>query len=82
MKGKENSAYNVGSPHGYSISELAQKISYLVGNKKFRILNENDDGWNLGRYVPDISLIIKESDHNLTVSIDEAIEKTARWNKK
>ena len=30
LKGKENSAYNVGSPHGYSISELAQKSLILL----------------------------------------------------
>jgi dTDP-glucose 4,6-dehydratase len=81
LNGKTNAAYNVGSPYGYSIKELAEKIANLVGNKNYKILNENDGGWNLGRYVPDISLITKESNHDLTVSIDEAITRTANWNK-
>lgn len=81
LKGKINTAYNVGSPNGYSIEELATKIANLIGNKNVKILGKNDSGWNLGRYVPDISLITKESNYKLTVSIDEAIERTANWNK-
>ena len=82
IKGRKKIAYNLGSPHGYSIEELAIKVTNLVGNKKYKILGKNDGGWNLGRYVPDISLIKKESKHELTVSIDEAIIRTAIWNKK
>ena len=59
----------------------ATKIANLIGNKNVKILGKNDSGWNLGRYVPDISLIMKESNYKLTVSIDEAIERTANWNK-
>jgi len=81
LRGKNNIGYNVGSPYGYTIKELAEKIAKLIGNNRFKILNENDQGWNLGRYVPDVSLITKESDYNMTVSIDEAIIRTANWNR-
>ena len=82
IKGRKNAAYNVGSPYGYSIEELAIKVANLIGNKEYQILGKKDGGWNLGRYVPDITLIKKESNYDLTVDIDEAIIRTAIWNKK
>lgn len=82
INGRKNIAYNLGSPYGYSIEELAIKVANVIGNKEYKILGKNDGGWNLGRYVPDISLIQKESNHDLTVDIDEAITRTAIWNKK
>ena len=81
LKGKKNTPYNVGSPNGYSIEELARKIADLIGNKNVKILGRDDGGWNLGRYVPDVSLITKESNYKCTVSIDDAIKRTASWNK-
>ena len=82
IKGRKNAAYNVGSPYGYSIEELAIKVANLIGNKEYQILGKKDGCWNLGRYVPDITLIKKESNYDLTVDIDEAIIRTAIWNKK
>ena len=82
INGRKNIAYNLGSPYGYSIEELAIKVANIVGNKNYKILGKNDVGWNLGRYVPDISLIKKESNYDLTIDIDEAITRTASWNKK
>lgn len=82
IKGRKNAAYNVGSPYGYSIEELAIKVANLIGNKEYQILGKKDGGWNLGRYVPDITLIKKESNYDLTVDINEAIIRTAIWNKK
>ena len=40
--------YNIGSSESISIKTLAEKISNLIGNGEFEILDHhNDKGWNL-----------------------------------
>ena len=72
--------YNLGSDEAISIKELAEKISKLIGNGKYEVLDHSDSGWNLGRYVPDTNKFSKDFNINRIVSLDEAIIKTAKWN--
>ena len=71
--------YNVGSEHVISIAELAYLTSRLLDGGEVKILRNNDIGWNLGRYVPDTSLIRSELGAVQTVSIEDAIMRTAYW---
>jgi dTDP-glucose 4,6-dehydratase len=73
-------AYNVGSPVSISVAELAQTTSTLLGTGEVHILGASDAGWNLGRYVPDPTRIRDEMELQQTVSLDEAILRTALWN--
>lgn len=60
IKGKDRNAYNVGSKHGLTIFELAQKIKLISKNdKKIIILNSNLNHTN-DIYLPDISKIESE----------------------
>ncbi len=80
VRGKSCKPYNVGSSEGVSIRDLAEKVSSVLGGGIPRILGAEDIGWNPGRYVPCTELI--EADLNLkrTVSLEQAILRTAIWN--
>lgn len=72
--------YNVGSEHTVSIAELAERIATLVGVAGFKILGLSDSGWNPGRYVPDTGLVRRQLGVEASVSLDDAIRRTASWN--
>jgi UDP-glucuronate decarboxylase len=80
FKGKNNRAYNVGSPAGLSIFEIARKIAHLYSNKKpeIRVLNEeitvNDINRNF--YVPNVSRAKLELNLELQFDFDESIRNT------
>lgn len=80
VSGRPGKAYNVGSNESVSIRALAERISVLLGNVGFQITGEHDKGWNLGRYVPDTTLITDELGVARTVCLDDAIIRTALWN--
>lgn len=72
--------YNCGSDESISIRDLAATISKTIGNGDFRVLGSPDMGWNPGRYVPDTTRIGRELGLFKTVSLEEAIKRTAYWN--
>jgi nucleoside-diphosphate-sugar epimerase len=72
--------YNVGSDESVSIRDLAGRVSRVLGNGEYQVLGAPDKGWNPGRYVPDTSLIGRDLGLYRTVSLDEAIRRTALWN--
>jgi dTDP-glucose 4,6-dehydratase len=71
--------YNVGSDESVSIRDLAQRTSQLLGTGEFKVLGAADAGWNPGRYVPKTDLVSRELGLYRTVSLDEAIRRTALW---
>jgi dTDP-glucose 4,6-dehydratase len=77
---KSNQPYNVGSDESVSIEDLARRVALTLGGVEYEILGKEDSGWNLGRYVPDTSLIKKEFNLQRTVSLEDAILRTAFWN--
>jgi dTDP-glucose 4,6-dehydratase len=79
VRGEPGRPYNVGSDESVSIRQLAARISHVLGDGEYQVLDEQDVGWNPGRYVPDTSLIGRELDLYKTVSLDEAILRTALW---
>ncbi len=80
VRAEPGKAYNVGSDESVSIKDLARRISALLGNGEYQIHGAPDLGWNLGRYVPDTSLIGCDLGLYRTVSLDDAIRRTALWN--
>jgi len=71
--------YNVGSDESVSIRDLAERTSQLLGTGEFKVLGAADSGWNPGRYVPKTDLVAQELGLYRTVSLDEAIRRTALW---
>jgi len=80
QRGAPNKPYNVGSDESVSIKLLAQRVSRVLGAGDCQVLNADDQGWNLGRYVPDTSQIGRDLGLYKTVSLDEGIRRTALWN--
>lgn len=78
---RDAATYNVGSEEAISIGELAEKTAGLIGDGRFEILGKADPGWNPGRYVPSNALICKDLGVAPRVSLDDAIRRTARWNR-
>lgn len=72
--------YNVGSDESISVKELAQKTAETLADGEYEVLGAKDIGWNPGRYVPDTSLIEADLGLKRTVSLDEAIVRTALSN--
>lgn len=80
VRGDAGQSYNVGSDEGISIRDLAERVATLIGNGEFIVRGQADTGWNLGRYVPDTSLASAKLGLYRSVTIDEAIRRTALWN--
>jgi dTDP-glucose 4,6-dehydratase len=72
--------YNVGSDESVSIRDLAERTARLLGSGEFRVLGAADTGWNPGRYVPKTELAARDLGLYRTVSLDDAIRRTALWN--
>lgn len=77
VRGETGRAYNVGSSESISIGELAARISCLIGDGKYEILGQTDLGWNPGRYVPSTEAIERDLGVGRSVSLDDAIRRTA-----
>lgn len=80
VRGDAGRAYNVGSDEGISIRDLAEKVANLIGSGEFIVKGAPDAGWNPGRYVPDTNLVATQLGLYKSVSLDEAIRRTALWN--
>ncbi len=74
---KNGVVYNLGSPKGISLEDLALKIKAKIGvDVKIEILNMNEDN---SVFVPDESLVKNRLDLDIKVDIDEALDKTIDW---
>jgi nucleoside-diphosphate-sugar epimerase len=80
VRGDAGRAYNVGSDEGISIRDLAERIANLIGNGELIVKGAPDTGWNPGRYVPDTNLVATQLRLYKSVSLDDAIRRTALWN--
>ena len=77
IDGNPGVAYNVGSPDGITLKELAEKIKYYSNTKSEIIIkNMNDDK---SVFVPDDTLCRESFGLNVTVDIDETIKKSINW---
>lgn len=79
---KSGVAYNVGSDESVSIRDLAERVSHVLGDGNYQVLGSDDMGWNLGRYVPDTTKITSELKVSRSVSLEDAIYRTGRWNER
>jgi nucleoside-diphosphate-sugar epimerase len=79
VRAQPGKPYNVGSDETVSIRDLAERTARLLGTGEFTVLGAADAGWNPGRYVPKTDLVTRELGLYRTVSLDEAIRRTALW---
>jgi nucleoside-diphosphate-sugar epimerase len=75
--GNPGVAYNVGSPEGISLKELAEKIKFYSDAKSEIIIKDMNADTSV--FVPDDALCRKSLDLNLKVDIDAVIKKSISW---
>lgn len=74
---KNGVKYNLGSPEGISLENLAVKIRNKLGNDiHIEILNMNEDD---SIFVPDIDFVKNVLDVEIKVNMDEALDQTLDW---
>lgn len=78
LKGEPGRAYNVGSEHAVSISELAHRVTDLLGGT-VEIAQEPVPGARAHWHVPITARARNELGLVETVPLDEAIIRTAKW---
>jgi len=79
VRAEPGKPYNVGSDESVALKDLAQRVACVLGNGEYEVQGAADTGWNPGRYVPDTGLIGCDLGLYRTVSLDEAIRRTALW---
>jgi dTDP-glucose 4,6-dehydratase len=79
LAGRSSVAYNIGSDEAVSIGELASEVDRVLHGGGVRILQGADPGKTAKRYVPSTSRAETELGLGRTVSLEQAIIKTARW---
>jgi dTDP-glucose 4,6-dehydratase len=78
LRGTPARAYNVGSPEGLTIEQLARTVGSMF-RVPVTIANTPTAGASVARYVPDVSRAEQELKLTTTVSLEKAIAKTAAW---
>lgn len=81
FKGKNLYPYNVGSDMDLSIYELADKVRLLVNPSSDIKVSKVPDPITIERYVPSVQRAFADLNLKQTITLDEAIIKTANWNK-
>ena len=79
--GRSGAAYNVGSPHGICLRDLAAKIAQLVPSRPRIEIGKLCGGRTpRAHWAPDVSLAVRELGLDLRVDLDAALARTVRWN--
>jgi dTDP-glucose 4,6-dehydratase len=77
LSGKMNTAYNVGSPFGISLKDVAEKIVHIAQtNVKIDIKFNNNDSYC---FVPDIKLCESELGLKINYNIEDTIRRSIVW---
>ena len=87
LRAPANRAYNIGSPYGTSIADLARLTAATLrpgltpGTSRLpiRIDGVPDTSAPLNSYVPDVARANTELGLRVTIPLDEAIRRTAAW---
>lgn len=80
VRGAGERAYNVGSDEAVSIRGLAERVARTLRPElAIEVAREPQAGAAPGTYVPDIGRARAELGLNVTVSLEDAIRRTAEW---
>lgn len=82
VRGEPGRAYNVGSQEAISIADLAGLVARVIGDDvPVEVRGTPVDGQPSERYVPDCRRAERELDVRNSVSLEEALERTAAWHR-
>ena len=77
LDGKISTAYNVGSPLGVSLKDVAEKIVIISQSKATVDIRFNNDDSSC--FLPDVSLGEKELGLKINYNIEDTIKKSIEW---
>jgi nucleoside-diphosphate-sugar epimerase len=80
LRGKPGRAYNVGSDAGLTVGELAQAVARPGQAVTRAAAGAGDAACPPQRYLPDIARARDELGLTVLIPLDDAIERTLRWN--
>lgn len=81
-RGSSGEVYNVGSPDGVTLNELAQLIcGEFDTNREIKLNTSSSNLLQNTRFVPDVSFAQKNLQLPITVDVKTAIKRTIEWNK-
>lgn len=82
LRGQSGRAYNVGSEESVSIADLALRVHQVLGRPPRIVVQQKArPGQAVAHYVPNISQTREELGLALPLRLDEAIRRTASWQK-
>lgn len=81
VSGKSGSAYNVGSPEGIKLRDLAARIAACPAKRAGVELNTlpTAHAAESTQWLPDVSLVAKDFGLGVRLGLDEAIDRTFHW---
>lgn len=79
LRGQTARPYNVGASQAISIAELATLVNKTIGSNGIHIMQQSQEGAIPKRYVPSIERAEIELGLTQTVTLEQAIIKTASW---
>ena len=78
----DSSCYNVGSNEEISLLALAERIITLAGsNSEVHVLRKSNLDSSVSRYIPDVSLAMRDLGLKVYTTLDDAILKTIYFNR-
>ena len=82
FEGRAGEAYNVGSPEAVSIAALARRVKAVLDSpSSVDIRAVAVPGADAERYVPDVTKARDELGLEVSISLDDAIRRTANWHR-
>jgi nucleoside-diphosphate-sugar epimerase len=78
--GVPGNAYNVGSPHAITLADLAEHVAAL-GEPRPEIVSRSGGAREPSRFVPDTAKASSALGLSVTVDLDDALARTARWHR-
>ncbi len=83
VRGENGQNYNVGSSHGVTLNELAEKIaSNVAKSPKIMLKTAGDAHLRRSRFIPDTSLAENNLKLSIQVDLTTALSRTISWNQK
>lgn len=82
VKGGEGAVYNLGSPHGHTLTDLAGRIADRFTPRPEVVTDTAPHAAvHRSRLVPDVSLVGRELGLMVTFDLDTAVERTLAWHR-
>jgi nucleoside-diphosphate-sugar epimerase len=79
VRNKLRTVYNVGSPTGITIQDLAREVRQVLGGRSEIRVEGIDTKESLSSYVPDVSRIRRDLSMSDIIGLSESILRTAQW---